>query len=31
MNADILDDKFIYAEIPHRFEGGTPNVSGIIG
>jgi cysteine desulfurase/selenocysteine lyase len=26
-----LDDKFIYAEIPHRFEGGTPNVSGIIG
>lgn len=30
MNADILKDKFIYAEIPHRFEGGTPNVAGII-
>jgi selenocysteine lyase/cysteine desulfurase len=30
MNADILDDKFIYAQIPFRFEGGTSNVAGII-
>jgi selenocysteine lyase/cysteine desulfurase len=30
MNSDILGDKFFYAPIPHRFEGGTPNVAGII-
>lgn len=30
MNADIINDKFIYAQIPYRFEGGTSNVAGII-
>jgi selenocysteine lyase/cysteine desulfurase len=30
MNANILDDKFIYAEVPYKFEGGTSNVAGII-
>lgn len=29
--SDVTEDGFVLAEIPSRFEGGTQNISGIIG
>jgi cysteine desulfurase/selenocysteine lyase len=30
MISDVTFEKTIYAEIPHKFEAGTPNISGVI-
>lgn len=30
MNFDFNQDEYSYKEIPYKFEGGTPNISGII-
>ncbi len=31
MNAEVTKENFTYAQAPYKFEGGTLNVSGIIG
>lgn len=31
MNSDVTQENFTYAEPPYKFEGGTLNISGIIG
>jgi cysteine desulfurase/selenocysteine lyase len=31
MIRSVTFEKTLYAELPHRFEGGTPNIAGVIG
>ena len=31
MNSDVTQENFTYAQAPYKFEGGTLNISGIIG
>lgn len=31
MNADVTQDNYTFAAVPYKFEGGTLNVSGILG
>ena len=31
MIRSVTFDKTLYAELPHRFEAGTPNIAGVVG
>jgi cysteine desulfurase/selenocysteine lyase len=31
MISNVTFDKTEYADLPHKFEAGTPNISGVIG
>ena len=31
MISNVTFDKTEYADLPHKFEAGTPNIAGVIG